>query len=61
LDDPLKTKQIIIFGTGEMVAIGRQCVLGAGVLVLEDQSGFSVVAPRGSKRSAAPSHRLRKL
>jgi sugar O-acyltransferase (sialic acid O-acetyltransferase NeuD family) len=43
------------------VTIGRQCVLGAGALVLEDQPDFSVVAPRGSERSAVPSHRLRKL
>jgi sugar O-acyltransferase (sialic acid O-acetyltransferase NeuD family) len=45
----------------DRVTIGRQCVLGAGALVLEDQPDFSVVAPRGSERSAAPSHRLRKL
>ncbi len=43
------------------VTIGRQCVLGAGALVLEDQPDFSVVAPRGSERSAVPSNRLRKL
>jgi sugar O-acyltransferase (sialic acid O-acetyltransferase NeuD family) len=43
------------------VTIGKQCVLGAGALVLEDQPDFSVVAPRGSERSAVPSHRLRKL
>jgi sugar O-acyltransferase (sialic acid O-acetyltransferase NeuD family) len=43
------------------VTIGRQCVLGAGALVLEDQPDFSVVSPRGSERSAVPSHRLRKL
>ena len=43
------------------VTIGRQCVLGAGALVLEDQPDFSVIAPRGSERSAVPSHRLRKL
>jgi sugar O-acyltransferase (sialic acid O-acetyltransferase NeuD family) len=43
------------------VAIGKQCVLGAGALVLEDQPDFSVVAPRGSDRSAMPSHRLRRL
>jgi sugar O-acyltransferase (sialic acid O-acetyltransferase NeuD family) len=43
------------------VTIGRQCVLGAGALVLEDQPDFAVVAPRGSERSAVPSHRLRKL
>jgi sugar O-acyltransferase (sialic acid O-acetyltransferase NeuD family) len=43
------------------ITIGRQCVLGAGALVLEDQPDFSVVAPRGSERSAVPSHRLRKL
>ncbi len=45
----------------DRVTIGRQCVLGAGALVLEDQPDFSVVAPRGSERSAVPSHRLRKL
>ncbi len=43
------------------VTIGKQCVLGAGALVLEDQPDFSVVAPRGSERSAVPSTRLRKL
>jgi sugar O-acyltransferase (sialic acid O-acetyltransferase NeuD family) len=43
------------------VKVGRQCVLGAGALVLEDQPDFSVVAPRGSERSPVPSHRLRKL
>jgi len=45
----------------DRVSIGRQCVLGAGALVLEDQPDFSVIAPRGSERSAVPSHRLRKL
>jgi sugar O-acyltransferase (sialic acid O-acetyltransferase NeuD family) len=45
----------------DRVTIGRQCVLGAGALVLEDQPDFAVVAPRGSERSAVPSHRLRKL
>jgi sugar O-acyltransferase (sialic acid O-acetyltransferase NeuD family) len=43
------------------VTVGKQCVLGAGALVLENQPDFSVVAPRGSERSAVPSHRLRKL
>lgn len=43
------------------VTIGRKCVLGAGALVLEDQPDFSVVAPRGSERSAVPSTRLRNL
>lgn len=45
----------------DRVTIGRQCVLGAGALVLEDQPDFAVVAPRGSERSAVPSNRLRKL
>ncbi len=43
------------------VKIGRQCVLGAGALVLEDQPDFSVVAPRGTERSPVPSTRLRRL
>jgi sugar O-acyltransferase (sialic acid O-acetyltransferase NeuD family) len=43
------------------VAIGKQCVLGAGALVLEDQPDFSVVAPRGTERSKVPSTRLRSL
>jgi sugar O-acyltransferase (sialic acid O-acetyltransferase NeuD family) len=43
------------------VTIGKKCVLGAGALVLEDQPDFSVVAPRGSERSAVPSTRLRNL
>lgn len=43
------------------VTIGKKCVLGAGALVLEDQPDFSVVAPRGSERSAVPSTRLRSL
>lgn len=41
------------------VVIGERCVLGAGALVLENQPGFSVVAPRGSERSPVPSTRLR--
>jgi len=43
------------------VSIGKQCVLGAGALVLEDQPDFSVIAPRGTERSPVPSTRLRKL
>lgn len=43
------------------VSIGKQCVLGAGALVLENQPDFSVVAPRGTERSAVPSTRLRRL
>jgi acetyltransferase-like isoleucine patch superfamily enzyme len=43
------------------VSIGRQSVLGAGALVLEDQPDFSVVAPRGTERSSVPSTRLRGL
>jgi len=43
------------------VTIGKRCVLGAGALVLEDQPDLSVVAPRGSERSAVPSTRLRSL
>lgn len=43
------------------VTVGRKCVLGAGALVLEDQPDFSVVAPRGTERSAVPSSRLRNL
>jgi sugar O-acyltransferase (sialic acid O-acetyltransferase NeuD family) len=43
------------------ISIGRQCVLGAGALVLEDQPDFSVVAPRGSERSTVSSQRLGKL
>jgi sugar O-acyltransferase (sialic acid O-acetyltransferase NeuD family) len=43
------------------VRIGRQCVLGAGALILEDQPDFSVVAPRGTERSKVPSTRLRGL
>ncbi|WFU83850.1 acetyltransferase [Bradyrhizobium sp. CIAT3101] len=43
------------------VTIGKKCVLGAGALVLEDQPDFSVVAPRGTERSAVPSTRLRNL
>lgn len=45
----------------DRVKIGRQCVLGAGALVLEDQPDFSVVAPRGTERSSVPSTRLRKI
>jgi len=43
------------------VKIGRQCVIGAGALVLEDQPDFSVIAPRGTERSAVPSTRLRRI
>lgn len=43
------------------VKIGRHCVIGAGALVLEDQPDFSVVAPRGTERSAVPSTRLRHI
>lgn len=43
------------------ITIGRQCVIGAGALVLEDQPNFSVVAPRGTERSRVPSTRLRAL
>jgi sugar O-acyltransferase (sialic acid O-acetyltransferase NeuD family) len=43
------------------VTVGKQCVLGAGVLVLEDQPDFSVLAARGSERSAVPSTRLRRI
>jgi len=43
------------------VTIGKQCVIGAGALVLEDQSDFSVVAPRGTERSPVPSTRLRRI
>ena len=46
---------------GDHVTIGKQCVLGAGALVLEDQPDFSVVAPRGTERSKVPSTRLRSL
>jgi sugar O-acyltransferase (sialic acid O-acetyltransferase NeuD family) len=41
------------------VTIGKQCVLGAAALVLEDQPDFSVVAPRGTERAKVPSTRLR--
>jgi sugar O-acyltransferase (sialic acid O-acetyltransferase NeuD family) len=43
------------------VTIGQQCVLGMSALVLEDQPDFSVIAPRGTERSAVPSTRLRHL
>lgn len=43
------------------IAIGQKCVLGAGALVLEDLPDFTVVAPRGTERSAVPSTRLRRL
>jgi sugar O-acyltransferase (sialic acid O-acetyltransferase NeuD family) len=43
------------------VTIGQKCVLGAGALVLEDQPDFSVIAPRGTERSAVPSTRLRRI
>jgi sugar O-acyltransferase (sialic acid O-acetyltransferase NeuD family) len=43
------------------VTIGKKCVIGAGALVLEDQPDFSVVAPRGTVRSAVPSTRLRHI
>jgi sugar O-acyltransferase (sialic acid O-acetyltransferase NeuD family) len=43
------------------VNIGKQCVLGAGALVLEDQPDFSVVAPRGTERAKVPSTRLRAI
>ncbi len=43
------------------VTIGERCVLGAGALVLESQPDHSVIAPRGSERSAAPSTRLRSI
>jgi sugar O-acyltransferase (sialic acid O-acetyltransferase NeuD family) len=43
------------------VTIGKKCVIGAGALVLEDQPDFSVVAPRGTERSAVPSTRLRRI
>jgi sugar O-acyltransferase (sialic acid O-acetyltransferase NeuD family) len=43
------------------VTIGKQCVLGAGALVLEDQPDFSVVAPRGTERAKVPSTRLRAI
>jgi len=43
------------------VTVGKKCVIGAGALVLEDQPDFSVVAPRGTERSAVPSTRLRRI
>ena len=43
------------------VSIGRQCVIGAGALVLEDQAEFGVIAPRGTERSPVPSSRLRSI
>lgn len=43
------------------VTIGKKCVIGAGALVLEDLPDFSVVAPRGTERSAVPSTRLRRI
>jgi sugar O-acyltransferase (sialic acid O-acetyltransferase NeuD family) len=43
------------------VTIGKKCVIGAGALVLDDQPDFSVVAPRGTERSAVPSTRLRRI
>jgi sugar O-acyltransferase (sialic acid O-acetyltransferase NeuD family) len=43
------------------VVIGEKCVLGAGALILEDQPDFTVVAPRGTERSAVPSTRLRRI
>lgn len=43
------------------VTVGRQCVLGASALILEDQPAFSVVAPRGTERSPVPSTRLRRI
>lgn len=43
------------------LTIGKKCVIGAGALVLEDQPDFSVVAPRGTERSAVPSTRLRRI
>jgi sugar O-acyltransferase (sialic acid O-acetyltransferase NeuD family) len=45
----------------DRVTIGKQCVLGAGALVLEDLPDFSVVAPRGTERSSVPSTRLRRI
>ncbi|MCB5175196.1 acetyltransferase [Microvirga lenta] len=43
------------------VVIGEKCVLGAGALILDDQPDFTVVAPRGTERSAVPSTRLRRI
>jgi sugar O-acyltransferase (sialic acid O-acetyltransferase NeuD family) len=43
------------------VTVGRQCVLGASALILEDQPEFSVVAPRGTEASPVPSTRLRRI
>lgn len=43
------------------VTIGRECVLGAGALVLEDQADHGVIAPRGTERSPVPSTRLRRI
>jgi len=43
------------------VTLGKQCVIGAGALVLEDQPDFAVVAPRGTERSRVPSTRLRSI
>jgi acetyltransferase-like isoleucine patch superfamily enzyme len=43
------------------VTIGRQSVVGAGALVLEDQPDFAVIAPRGTERSSVPSTRLRRV
>lgn len=45
----------------DRVTIGKQCVLGAGALILEDLPDLSVVAPRGTERSSVPSTRLRRI
>jgi len=43
------------------VQIGRKCVIGAGALILGNLDDESVVAPRGTERSAIPSSRLRNI
>lgn len=41
------------------VTIGPSNVIGAGALILEDTPEGAVYAPKGTERSAVPSHRLR--
>ena len=43
----------------DRIRIGRQCVIGAGSLIVKDAADFSVYSAQAAELSKVPSHRLR--
>lgn len=45
----------------DAIRVGRECVIGANCLLLEDAGDYSVFVGTRSERSRVPSHRLRRI